>query len=685
MIIEHSHTVETNLENSIDFTVSADSAKIFSLLSNFLYKSKERAVITELSSNALDAHVEAGVKHLPIEVVIPTVLCPIISIRDFGNGLSEEDVYKFLTKFGESSKGLTNDQFGNFGVGSKSPAAVTDTWNITSHHNGVASEYLIHIKSTGVPTINKLYSRPSDESGLLVSIPVKPESIYIWKAEIQNVYEFYPITPTIKGNFSVVKREFELSYSDLYKVLSIFKSNENRIQVLMNNRTYSISSTGINSCNVFGNYNSIVLPFNTGELSVSLSREELQFDSRTISNINTRIKDIENLLKDKWVKEVSVFSELFSYQKAASEFKEKYSVSGYFCKDCAFNGKDKFVNIVDFNNLTRYTVQLTKEEFDMSYAIVGDKTYNLSPSRYNKCPVRLDFAYSSQLHTISFTSESDSDVIFVIKDIHHNLSRVKLLASYNKSKTYILLCKEWAALIPNEFTKILASSLDKVPVKPRAKKSSVVSDVYMRDGKKFVKRELSELISSILPNVCIKFKNATSQDSIASEFDRKFFNEFKSEYDIVKLIFIKEDTIVPSGTITSEEFVNSYYDNLLKSKHNMSLSRNLDEYDRLSAYYILGYVLKHSNFDDFPDTTAIKEYEKMIECAKSLKFDLQIDKMCDIMHRCERLLNKPLTSFIADGMSKLYLAYPLLKMLRNQSHYTNDDIGVVEYMKLCNR
>ena len=82
---------------------------IFSILRNKLYSNKPLAIIREYCTNAFDAHVEAGIPERPIEVSFPTAFKNSLTIRDFGFGLSEDDVYNVFASYGESTKRGTND------------------------------------------------------------------------------------------------------------------------------------------------------------------------------------------------------------------------------------------------------------------------------------------------------------------------------------------------------------------------------------------------------------------------------------------------------------------------------------------------------------------------------------------------------------------------------------------------
>ena len=123
-----------------NYTIEA-SAKAFSILSDGLYSNKIRAVIRELSTNAYDAHVEAGKSKVPFNVTMPDRFNPQFAIRDFGTGLSHEDCMNLYTTYFGSTKTNTNDAVGCLGLGSKSPFAYTDSFIVTSYHNGKVRVY----------------------------------------------------------------------------------------------------------------------------------------------------------------------------------------------------------------------------------------------------------------------------------------------------------------------------------------------------------------------------------------------------------------------------------------------------------------------------------------------------------------------------------------------------------------
>ena len=57
-----------------------NSAKAFNILSSGLYANKIRAIIRELSCNAVDSHVAAGKANTPFDVHLPNALEPHLPI-----------------------------------------------------------------------------------------------------------------------------------------------------------------------------------------------------------------------------------------------------------------------------------------------------------------------------------------------------------------------------------------------------------------------------------------------------------------------------------------------------------------------------------------------------------------------------------------------------------------------------
>lgn len=155
-----------------------DSPEFMHVLSSTLYKDKPLAVVREVLCNAWDAHIEAGIMSIAVEV---TLTPEKFIIRDFGEGIAREHIRTIYGIYGRSTKKKNKLVTGGFGLGSKSPWAYTDHFQVASHHQGEKTIYNMSKSSAqvqGKPMITPLVTVPTDESGLEVSINIKSRNDY---------------------------------------------------------------------------------------------------------------------------------------------------------------------------------------------------------------------------------------------------------------------------------------------------------------------------------------------------------------------------------------------------------------------------------------------------------------------------------------------------------------------------
>lgn len=156
------------------FSVS-DDPMLMSILSTGLYQNPLKSMIQEAVFNAWDAHKAAEKTNIPIEIVITDDNQLIIS--DSGFGIDPDDMYEIYCVYGASTKRDDHDQTGGFGLGCKAPFAYTDSFRVTSAHEGKRSLYVIsraNDDNDGKPGITELVGDlDCEESGLIVSIPLK--------------------------------------------------------------------------------------------------------------------------------------------------------------------------------------------------------------------------------------------------------------------------------------------------------------------------------------------------------------------------------------------------------------------------------------------------------------------------------------------------------------------------------
>ena len=107
----------------------------FKTLIDGIYNNKLGAVIREISSNARDAHIKSENTD-PFEIILDTNnsnLVTKMTIKDYGSGLTKEEMIKYLCTLNSSSKRDSNDFIGFLGIGSKSPFSLVNNYNFTSY------------------------------------------------------------------------------------------------------------------------------------------------------------------------------------------------------------------------------------------------------------------------------------------------------------------------------------------------------------------------------------------------------------------------------------------------------------------------------------------------------------------------------------------------------------------------
>jgi hypothetical protein len=269
----------------------AANAKAFDILSSKLYTNTCLAIVRELSTNAWDAQVEAGMQDRPFEVRLPNSLAPHFLIRDFGTGLSPDQVENIYTTYFASTRTDSNDFVGALGLGSKSPFSYTDQFTVTSYWNGVAYTYSAFKNEKGEPSIALLSAQNSHEpNGVEVCINVKAEDAYAFHAAAQRVYRFFPVRPRIVGakvDFPTVEPRFKGDGYALYDCGMTNAALPGRINVVMGNICYPVSSQHFQ--HKLGDNAALVLFVDIGEVEVAASREELHYSEDTKKNIQARI------------------------------------------------------------------------------------------------------------------------------------------------------------------------------------------------------------------------------------------------------------------------------------------------------------------------------------------------------------------------------------------------------------
>jgi len=360
-----------------------NSAKAFSILSSGLYANKIRAIIRELSCNAVDSHVAAGKKGTPFDVHLPNVLEPWFSIRDYGTGLSHDQVVNIYTTYFESTKTASNEFIGALGLGSKSPFAYTDNFSVIAVKDGVKGIYTAFINEQGVPSIALMTSEnTTDPNGVEVKFSVNDRPDFErFRSEATKVYTYFKDRPVISGvaDFKFV----DPVYADkdiVPGVHTLANANSHSSSIaIMGNIAYPVQVPEADK--TLGKLKSmldcgLVMEFNIGELDFQASREGLSYVPQTIESIKKKLEQLNDQLVIHIKEEAD---------KIENNWERAYYLNNRSASYLWRSAVEKYATDTKFTNYKssyggHYYYQLDEEELKNNYNII---IRQFSKSSYN--------------------------------------------------------------------------------------------------------------------------------------------------------------------------------------------------------------------------------------------------------------------------------------------------------------
>lgn len=334
--------IETSVQNATQAFSIKTTAKAFKILSDGLYKNKILAFVRELGRNAYDAHIAAGRKNVPFEIHLPNMLEPWFHVKDFGTGLSHENVLHLYTTYFESTKQDSNDFVGALGLGSKSPFSYVTSFTVKSRYDGVENIYTCFLSEAGVPSIVKMgEGKYTGHPGLEIVIPVEKsdfsavknavnQDLCFWEGTVPNVvgdslFKLAPMPRVITG-----KGWYTTGSRNLHSMSPVaVQGNVGypvSLELLRNKAKTDAERAGLD---IVKRLNPVV-SFEIGKLDVTASREELSYDEPTIRNLIEAFVKIVDEFSDKFKIELDdVIKETteLSFRIKASELIKRYSTA----------------------------------------------------------------------------------------------------------------------------------------------------------------------------------------------------------------------------------------------------------------------------------------------------------------------------------------------------------------------
>lgn len=273
------------------------NAMAFHAVIDGIYSNKIEAPVREYATNAYDAHRMVGKDDVPFELMAPSTFHPYFMVRDYGPGMTHEEVTERATTMFASDKRDTNDLIGFLGLGMKSGFSYTKQYTITCYDGETQRDYVCFLDEAGAPTVSGLKPVPSDEPrGVKVSFPVQQGDIAKFQHAISKVMIGFDPMPRILNEQWQPNRPVDLMQGSNFRVV---RSDYIKIpHVQQGCVLYPLDLTQID-----GDYGDrqipIIIDIPVGTASVSTSREQLGYDEVTKDNLRKIWFDVKDEFRRK--------------------------------------------------------------------------------------------------------------------------------------------------------------------------------------------------------------------------------------------------------------------------------------------------------------------------------------------------------------------------------------------------
>lgn len=432
MIIEKNKKtiVQSHDFESVNCTIDAEDMRYVASLLRNNYSNTQLAVIREISANALDANIEAN-SNRNIEVTLPTNMNNVFAVRDFGGGLSKEDVFGLYSKYGKSTKRESNNYIGAFGIGKFAPLSYGDSFSCVSYHGGMKRSYNVFVNEDDDTKIVEMHKEPSSEpTGLSIEVAISGEDISSFREKAKEFFEFFPKEemPKFIGadeDFIRSRERVLESKSDKWFILSDDNNSyyDHYAHVLMGRVAYPIDRSSVQVENYCDDANktsmiqnlisqsNFYLRLPLGAVKLHHSRESLEYNKSTQKVIVEAMLDACDEIQD-------IAKEKLSNSACLWEAKRNYAK---IINSMPYRIRNIFDNAFEWNG-----VKIDSFSFDRPYGLQDDLIITHT-WRENDSSSRNGFKCRSQKQT---RVNCEDNSIFLIQDIessHGNSLRARTL------------------------------------------------------------------------------------------------------------------------------------------------------------------------------------------------------------------------------------------------------------------
>lgn len=664
-----------------NFTIKAD-AFMFDTLFAGLYKDPMTAAIREIVSNAYDSN-----QNQPFHVRLPNAIDKIFSVRDFGEGMSHDFVMKLYTMAGHSDKRKTNQAVGGYGIGSKSPLAYTNSFNIISVHQGMKSVYNVYRQDDGLPVISWFASEEtSDPSGVEVSFAVETKDIETFNEKAKSVFvgfiglNSYPIVEGSEYKLPTLEASFKISDSIVGNIVEPFDQainqrpyRRNSLYVRMGCVLYDVSHVNNDPYrkgqNEFFDKKTLILDVDIGKFKITRSRDSLILTREEESTLNSAFRALKEKYISHCLKDYIDLEHAEDILEKGIELNQKDFVSKHFITIISLivdSNKNPFhYTQLKFSFTEPYVSTVKTKELNNSQTIniFRNLSFNLSKpfarilicNSTNKIPSRAKYFHNKVNSGCTVFFESESDIPKRILNLFKEYFEVYYTEDFEPPKTSVTRTTKYKKGLAKEVRKDWQER--KSPGSTFESLTKKLDIENIKEGKFIViptkKNHVKLNVLGVAPEMTLKeFEN---------QF-KEFLNEVlhRSGYRVL----IVSESNIPNFDKNVELY---NFSDFIKDE----IASNLDVYKDCNLtisgqkdYYIYSNFMSDFFVNSFKDVQSLKtpDNEEIINLIE------RIVKVKNAYKIPRSILNKLcFASTLPDEWQKLNRKYPLFRFLNRMS------------------
>ncbi|CAL9973740.1 RIIA lysis inhibitor [Vibrio phage D528] len=266
----------------------------------------------------------------------------------------------------DSTKEQANDQTGAFGLGSKSPFSIADSFTVESRVNGEKHMYLMYMSAARIPLVDwitkddKGFAQPiptTEFNGVTVKVTVQTESFFKVRSACEKVLKVFETKPVVEGHPICVQdidRDNIIGQTYMQTNTSIHYAVSGDVAYPIEVDKLDPDIQAVFKKMRRGSYTF----FPIGELNIPPSREDLSYDEFTLEAINRRLAFAADNVQAKILEEFETCKK--SMYDTMMKYQEQVEIWG-----------SELLKSVKFKTKTGQTMHLSKE---MEMAVPREKT-----------------------------------------------------------------------------------------------------------------------------------------------------------------------------------------------------------------------------------------------------------------------------------------------------------------------